>query len=86
MARLFCILGALVLLCAGTAGCSLIAAPDRDKLGAEPQICTTGVCSACPCTDGRTGQQRCNDQGTFDACVCPSNPACPAPGAAGSGP
>jgi hypothetical protein len=85
MARLLRNRVALALLGLGLAGCSLVAAPDREQLGPEPQICTPGVCSTCPCTDGRSGQQKCNAQSIFDPCMCPSDPACPSPGAAGSG-
>jgi hypothetical protein len=32
--------------------------------------CVPGASQACACTDGKSGAQKCNAAGTFDACVC----------------
>jgi hypothetical protein len=34
--------------------------------------CTTGESASCACADGREGAQICQDDGTFDPCVCGS--------------
>lgn len=39
--------------------------------------CTPGATLQCACTDGRLGAQRCNSQGTLEACVCSGTPATP---------
>jgi hypothetical protein len=42
--------------------------------GAEGSHCVTGASAACACTDGRTGAQVCQPDGTFAACVCADGP------------
>lgn len=41
--------------------------------------CVTGAQTACTCTDGSSGAQVCQDDGTMGVCVCEAPPVAPAP-------
>lgn len=46
---------------------------DKGKLKARPVGCLKGTTLVCPCPDGSTSAQTCNELGRYDPCQCDSS-------------
>ncbi|MDH5670957.1 MAG: hypothetical protein OEZ06_02350 [Myxococcales bacterium] len=90
---MFRALTTLAAACLLLASCSALVSPDKQDLGPAPMACIPSSVNTCPCPGGGSGQQICNNGGSYDDCVCAALVPVPVPqpgvgqaGAPGGGP
>jgi hypothetical protein len=60
----------LVVLALLLQACSASIDVDKARLKTQPVGCLKGTKLVCPCSDGTTSHQTCNDLGRYEPCLC----------------